>query len=66
MANETITKPMGLIRDMKIYVHNIPYITMFTILHNSVIDASYSMLLRKSWLKDAKITLDWGNNTMTI
>jgi hypothetical protein len=66
MANETITKPMGLIRDMKIYVHDIPYITMFTILHNSVIDASYSMLLRKSWLKDAKITLDWGNNTMTI
>jgi hypothetical protein len=66
MANETITKPMGLIRDMKIYVHDIPYITMFTILHNSVIDASYSMLLGKSWLKDAKITLDWGNNTMTI
>ncbi len=32
MAYQTTTKPMGLIRDMKIYVHGIPYITTFTIL----------------------------------
>jgi hypothetical protein len=36
---------MGLIRDLKIYVHGIPYIIMFTLLHNSVVDFSYSMLL---------------------
>jgi hypothetical protein len=30
MANQITTKPMGLIRDMKIYVHGIPYIIMFT------------------------------------
>jgi hypothetical protein len=29
-------------------------------------DASDSMLLGRPWLKDAKITHDWGNNTMTI
>ncbi len=27
MANQTTTKPVGLIRDMKIYVHGIIYIT---------------------------------------
>jgi hypothetical protein len=29
-------------------------------------DASYSMLIGRPWLKDAKMTHDWGNNTMTI
>ncbi len=47
MVNETTTKPMGLNRDMKIYVHDIFYITTFIVLHNSVIDANYSMLLGK-------------------
>jgi hypothetical protein len=57
---------MGLIDDMKIYGHGILYITTFIVLHNIVIDVSYSMLLEKPWLKDAKITHDWGNNTVTI
>jgi hypothetical protein len=30
MTNQTTTKPMGLIRDLKIYVHGILYITTFT------------------------------------
>jgi hypothetical protein len=54
---------MGLICDLKIYVHEIPYVTM---LQNNLIDANYSMLLRRPWLRDAKIAHDWGNNTMTI
>jgi hypothetical protein len=33
---------MGLICDLKIYVHNIPYVIMLNMLQNSVIDASYS------------------------
>jgi len=45
MADQTTTKPMGLIKDLKIYVHGIPYITTFTILQNNVINFSYSMLL---------------------
>ncbi len=32
----------------------------------SVRDASYSMLLRRPWLRDARVAHDWGNNTMTI
>jgi hypothetical protein len=65
MANQTTTKLMGLIKDMKIYVHNIPYIIMFTILHNSVVDFNYSMLLGKPWLRDAKVAHDWGSNIVT-
>jgi hypothetical protein len=51
MAYQTTTKPMGLIRDMKIYVHGIPYITTFIVLQNNVVDSNYSMLLGKPWLK---------------
>ncbi len=55
-----------MIRDLKIYVHGIPYITIFIVLHNSVVDSSFSMLLGKPWLKDAKMPHDWGNNDVTI
>ncbi len=58
MAYQTTTKLMGLIRNMKIYVRGIPYITMFTILHNSVVDSSYSMLLGRPWLRDVKVAHD--------
>jgi hypothetical protein len=55
MADQTTTKPVGLIKDMKIHVHGIPYITTFTVLQNSVVDYSYSMLLGRLWLRDAKM-----------
>jgi hypothetical protein len=58
MTNQTTTKLMGLIRNMKIYVHGIPYIIMFTVLPNSVVDFSYSMLLGRPWLRDAKVAHD--------
>ncbi len=66
MANQTTTKLVGLIRDMKRYVHGIPYITTFTIFHNSVGDFSYSMLLGRPWLGDAKVAHDQGSNNVTI
>ncbi len=31
-----------------------------------MVDSTYSMLLGRPWLKDAKITHDWGSNTLTI
>jgi hypothetical protein len=49
-----------MIRDLKIYVHNIPYVITFIVLWNSLMDANYSMLLGKPWLRDAKVTHDWG------
>ncbi len=45
MAYQATTKSMGLIIDLKIYVHAIPYITMFTMLQNNVLNISYSMFL---------------------
>jgi hypothetical protein len=66
MGNQTTTKPMGLIRDLKIYVHGIPYITKFIVLQNSVVDSSYSMLLGRPWLRDVKVAFDYGNNIVTI
>jgi len=66
MVDQTIIKLVGLIKDLKIYVHDILYITMFTVLHNNVIDSSYSMLLGRPWFTDAKMAHDWGSNTNTI
>ncbi len=57
---------MGLIKDLKIYVHGIPYITTFTILHNNVVDFNYSMLLGRPWLRDVKVAHDWGSNIVVI
>ncbi len=58
MADQTTTKPMGLIKDLEIYVHGIPSITTFIVLQNSVVDSNYSMLLGGPWLKDAKMAHD--------
>ncbi len=66
MANYTIINPMGLICDLKIYVQGIPRITMFIVLHNSIINDNYSMILGRPWLRDAKVSHDWGNNILTI
>jgi hypothetical protein len=66
MVDQTTTKSVGLIKDIKIYVHGIPYIITFTILQNSVVDSSYSMLLGRPWLRDAKVAHDWGSNTITL
>jgi hypothetical protein len=57
---------MGLIKDLKIYVHNISYITTFIILQNIMVDSSYSMLLGRAWLRDVKVVHDWGSNIVTI
>jgi len=66
MANQTTIKPMGLIRDLKIYVHGILYITMFIVFQNNLVDFSYSMLLGRPWFNDVKAAHDWGSNIVTI
>jgi hypothetical protein len=64
--NQTIAKPLGLIRDLKIFVHGVPYTITFTIININVLDSNYSMLLGCLWLKDAKISHFWGTNIVTI
>ncbi len=31
-----------------------------------MVDSSYSMLLERPWLRDVKVTHDWGSNIVTI
>jgi hypothetical protein len=66
MIDQTITKPIGLIKELRMYVHGIPYIVTFTVLQNTVVDSKYSMLFGRPWLIDAKVAHDWGNNMITI
>jgi len=66
MADQTILKPLGLIKDLKILVHGILYVITFTVIQNSVPNFSYFILLGRPWLRDAKMFHDWGNNTITI
>jgi hypothetical protein len=68
MVNQTTTKPIGLIHNMGILVHELPYVMTFTVLHNNVMtftilhnnvaDANYLMLLNRPWLWDVKILHD--------
>jgi hypothetical protein len=56
MANQTIAKPLGLIKDLKILVHGIPYVMTFIMIQSSVLNSSYSTLLGRPWLRDAKVS----------
>ncbi len=58
MVDQTLTKPIGLIRDLKIHIHGILYIVTFIVMKNNILDANYSMLLGRPWLWDAKVTYD--------
>jgi len=58
MANQTITKTLGFIRDLKIFIYGISYIVTFNNINNNVLDYNYSMLLRRPWLKDSKVSHD--------
>ncbi len=66
MVDQNIAKLFGLIKDLKIFVHGIPYMVTFTIIYSNVLDYSYSMLQRHPWLKDAKVSHNWGTNIVTI
>jgi hypothetical protein len=56
MVNQTIAKPLGLIKDLKILVHGIPYARTFTLIQSSVLDFVYLMLLGRPWLKDVRVS----------
>jgi hypothetical protein len=56
LANQTIVKPFGFIKDLKIFVHGIPYIVTFIVINNSVLNSNFSMLLKCPWLRDAKVS----------
>ena len=66
MANETIAKPTGLLRDVKIHIHGIPYILIFTVIDCQTIKSDYSMLFGRLWLRNAKVIHDLANDQVQI
>ncbi len=58
MADQTTMKLVGLIKDLKIYVHGNFYITTFIVFQNNVVDSSCPMLVGRPWLKDVKLAHD--------
>ncbi len=58
MVDQSMTKPIGIMKNLKIHIHGIPYIATFIILKNSVVDSSYYMLPGRPWLVYAKVTHD--------
>jgi hypothetical protein len=66
MVDHNMTKSLGIIKNLKIHIHRIPYVTTFIVSKNSVVEFSYYMLLGRPWLIDAKVTHDWGNNVIIV
>jgi hypothetical protein len=59
MVDQTITKSIRPIKDLKTYIHGIPYIATFMVMKNHVLDSTYSMLLGQPWLHNACVIHDW-------
>ncbi len=66
MVDQSVTKPIGIRKSLRIHMHGIPYVPTFNVLKNNVVDSNYSMLLGRPWFKDAKVTHDWGNNVIIV
>jgi hypothetical protein len=60
-----MTRPLGIIKNLKIQIHGISYVATFNVLQNSVVNSNYYMLIGRPWLKNAKVKHDWGNNVIT-
>jgi hypothetical protein len=58
MVNQSIVKPLVLIKNIKIFVHGIPYVITFIVVHSSVSDFKYFMLLGHPWPKGVKVSHD--------
>ncbi len=56
------TKLVKLIKDFKILIHGILYIVTFMVMKISLIDSTYSILIRCPWLWDVKVPHDQGTN----
>ncbi len=61
-----MTRPLGIITNLKIHIHGIPYVATFIVLKNNVVESNYSMLLGRPWLIDVKVTHDQGNNVINV
>jgi hypothetical protein len=54
MANQSMNRPLKIIKNLKIHTHGIPYIATFIILKNSVVDFSLFYVARKTLAQRCK------------
>ncbi len=66
MVNFSFSKPLGIIPNIKIKIHGMPYIITFMVMNKKSVDPTYSMLLTHPWLWDAKVIHSQGTNMVTI
>jgi hypothetical protein len=64
MVDQSIIRPLGIIRNLKIHIHGILYITTFTVLKNNVVDSNYSMLLGLLHGTEVTMSTIQGNGTI--
>jgi hypothetical protein len=55
MVDFSFIIPLGIILNIRIRIHGLPYIITFTLMNNKAMDLTYSMLLGCTWLWDAKV-----------
>jgi hypothetical protein len=65
MPNQSMIRPLGIIKKLKIRINGISYGARFNVLQNNVVNSSYSMLLGRPWLINANVKYDWANNVIT-
>jgi hypothetical protein len=58
MVDQNMTRPLRIIRNLKIHIHGIPYVITYIVLKNIVVNFNYCMLLKRPWLRDPKVTRD--------
>jgi hypothetical protein len=66
MAYQRKVEPIRLIQNLKIDLTRCTFKISITVLEMEHIPKTYSMLLRRPWLKQAKTHHDWGSSTLTI
>jgi hypothetical protein len=64
MINQTTTKQVGLICNMKTLVHRISCVMTFPMMQNNGVNYDYFLLLLGR--QDAKFSHDWSNKLVTI
>ncbi len=59
MLYQTTIKQVGLVNDIKIHIHGIPYIFYFIVVNNNVTDVSFYMLLAWGGHYSKKVKYTW-------
>jgi hypothetical protein len=61
-----MTRPLEIIKNLKIHIHGIPYVATLIVLQIKVVDFNYTMLLGRPWLRDTKVIIVQGNGIVKI